>query len=95
MPETKDITAPVVQGDYELNDFFDEMFEAKDKPRLHYQALYERLASLSVGEYIADPRNVHTTLRTLPIGEGGRQLKRALLNSLETLASELRNSLVG
>ncbi len=53
MPETKDITAPVLQGGYELNEFFDEMFESQDKPRLHYQTLHERLASLSVGEFNA------------------------------------------
>lgn len=53
MPETKDITDPVLQGGYELNEFFDEMFESPDTPRLHYQTLYERLSSLSVGEFNA------------------------------------------
>jgi uncharacterized circularly permuted ATP-grasp superfamily protein len=51
MPEIKDSTAPVLQGVYELNEFFDEMFEAGNKPRPHYQTLYERLSSLSVGEF--------------------------------------------
>ncbi|MBS1808438.1 MAG: circularly permuted type 2 ATP-grasp protein [Acidobacteria bacterium] len=53
MPETKDITAPVLQGRYELNEFFDEMFASADEPRPHYQTLYERLASLTVGEFNA------------------------------------------
>lgn len=35
---------------YELGQYFDEMFEAPDRPRPHYRQLYEQLRSLSVGE---------------------------------------------
>jgi transcriptional regulator with XRE-family HTH domain len=37
-------------------------------------------------EYLANSHHLTTTLGTLPSGESGRQLKRALLHSLETLA---------
>jgi uncharacterized circularly permuted ATP-grasp superfamily protein len=46
MPETND--APVLTGDYQLNEFFDEMFAAPQQPRQHYQTLHERFSALSV-----------------------------------------------
>jgi len=42
----------------------------------------------TLSDYIADPAHLTTTLRTLPSGDGGRRLKRALLNTLEDLAFE-------
>jgi uncharacterized circularly permuted ATP-grasp superfamily protein len=48
MPETND--APVLTGNYQLNEFFDEMFAASGEPRPHYQTLHERFSTLSVGD---------------------------------------------
>ncbi|MEO8561242.1 MAG: helix-turn-helix transcriptional regulator [bacterium] len=48
----------------------------------------------SVGEaptialYLTQPAHLVTTLRTLPSGDAGRRLKRALLNALEDLSVE-------
>jgi len=42
----------------------------------------------TLNDYLADPGHLTTTLRTLPSGDGGRRLKRALLNTLEDLAVE-------
>lgn len=39
-------------------------------------------------DYLAEPELLVATLRTLPSGDGGRRLKRALLNALEDLAVE-------
>jgi uncharacterized circularly permuted ATP-grasp superfamily protein len=46
MPETND--APVLTGNYQLNEFFDEMFAAPQQPRAHYRTLHERFSTLSV-----------------------------------------------
>ena len=35
---------------YQIGGYFDEMFEAPDRPRPHYRQLYEQLKSLSVQE---------------------------------------------
>lgn len=43
-------------------------------------------APLNVAEYLMDAQHLAVTLRTLPSGDGGRRLKRALLNALEDLA---------
>lgn len=45
-------------------------------------------AAPSVSDYLAEPRYVIETLRTLPSGDAGRRLKRALLNAVEDLAVE-------
>lgn len=49
-------------------------------------------ASLTVAptltDYLSEPALVAATLRTLPSGDGGRRLKRSLLNTLEDLAVE-------
>jgi transcriptional regulator with XRE-family HTH domain len=45
-------------------------------------------AAPSVSDYLLDPAHVAATLRTLPCGDGGRRLKRALLNAVEDLAVE-------
>ena len=42
----------------------------------------------TVTDYLSNPALVSATLRTLPSGDGGRRLKRALLNALEDLAVE-------
>jgi len=47
----------------------------------------------TVAEYLSDPAHLAATLRTLPSGDAGRRLKRALLNALEDLAVETGRSL--
>jgi uncharacterized circularly permuted ATP-grasp superfamily protein len=42
--------ASVLSANYRLDGFFDEMFDEERRPRPHYHALHERLASLSVSE---------------------------------------------
>ena len=42
----------------------------------------------SIAEYLGDSSHLSSTLRTLPGGDAGRRLKRALLNALEDLAVE-------
>lgn len=42
----------------------------------------------SVLDYLGDSSHLSATLRTLPSGDAGRRLKRALLNALEDLAVE-------
>jgi DNA-binding Xre family transcriptional regulator len=49
--------------------------------------------SPTVTDYLADPRHVVDTLRTLPSGDAGRRLKRALLNAVEDLAVEAGTAL--
>ena len=48
MPEPKIQSTPILKDKYELNNFFDEMFEGAQQPRPHYQTLHNRLASFSV-----------------------------------------------
>jgi transcriptional regulator with XRE-family HTH domain len=50
-------------------------------------------AVASVTEYLADATHLAATLRTLPSGDGGRRLKRALLNAVEDLAVEAGKAL--
>jgi transcriptional regulator with XRE-family HTH domain len=42
----------------------------------------------TVSDYLTNPALLAATLRTLPSGDGGRRLKRALLNAVEDLAVE-------
>ena len=42
----------------------------------------------TITEFLEDPQFLAATLRTLPSGDSGRRLKRALLNTLEDLAVE-------
>ena len=42
----------------------------------------------SIAAYLSDCAHLGATLRTLPSGDAGRRLKRALLNALEDLAVE-------
>ena len=44
-------------------------------------------------EYLANSRHLLSTLGTLPCGESGRQMKRALMHSLELLAGESAHAL--
>ena len=48
---------------------------------------------LTVAEYLTDAQHLANTLRTLPSGDGGRRLKRALLNALEDLAVDAGRAL--
>lgn len=50
-------------------------------------------APITVGDYLTDAHHLAATLRTLPAGDGGRRLKRALLNALEDLAVETSRAL--
>ncbi|MDB4886451.1 MAG: Helix-turn-helix domain [Gemmatimonadetes bacterium] len=50
-------------------------------------------APASVADYLAEPSHLATTLRTMPTGDGGRRLKRALLNAVEDLAVEAGKAL--
>ena len=50
-------------------------------------------AAITVGDYLTEPHHLAATLRTLPAGDGGRRLKRALLNALEDLAVETSRAL--
>src|SRR5436305_1809328 len=45
-------------------------------------------APLTVTEYLSDPVHLANTLRTLPAGEGGRRLKRTLIEAVEELSVE-------
>jgi transcriptional regulator with XRE-family HTH domain len=47
----------------------------------------------TIDEYLLDPRRLAATLRTLPAGDAGRRLKRALLNAVEDLAMETGRAL--
>ncbi len=47
----------------------------------------------SILDYLGDSAHLSATLRTLPSGDPGRRLKRALLNALEDLAVEAAQSL--
>jgi transcriptional regulator with XRE-family HTH domain len=47
----------------------------------------------SVSEYLVDAQHLATTIRSLPSGDGGRRLKRALLNAVEDLAVEAGQAL--
>ena len=50
-------------------------------------------AAPSIDDYLADPARLADTLRTLPGGDAGRRLKRALLNAVEDLAMETGRAL--
>lgn len=47
----------------------------------------------TVTEYLTDAEHLVATLRTLPSGDGGRRVKRALLNAVEDLAVETGRTL--
>ena len=47
----------------------------------------------SLSEYLLDAQHLAGTIRTLPSGDGGRRLKRALLNAVEDLAVEAGQAL--
>jgi len=47
----------------------------------------------TIVEYLADSTHLTATLRSLPDGDAGRRLKRALLNAVEDLAVDASQSL--
>lgn len=47
----------------------------------------------AVSEYLVDAQFLAATIRTLPTGDGGRRLKRVLLNAVEDLAVEAGQAL--
>ncbi len=47
----------------------------------------------AVSAYLADVRHLEATIATLPSGDGGRRLKRALLNAVEDLAIDAGQTL--
>ena len=47
----------------------------------------------TVSEYLFDAQHLAASIRTLPSGDGGRRLKRALLNAVEDLAVEAGQAL--
>lgn len=49
--------------------------------------------AVSVSEYLVDAQHLAATVRTLPSGDGGRRLKRALLNAVEDLAVDAGQAL--
>ncbi|MDB4881153.1 MAG: Helix-turn-helix domain [Gemmatimonadetes bacterium] len=51
------------------------------------------LTAVTVSDYLSDAGHLGATLRTLPSGDGGRRLKRALLNAVEDLAVEAGRAL--
>jgi transcriptional regulator with XRE-family HTH domain len=52
-----------------------------------------QFSSTTMSDYLTDASHVTATLRTLPSGDGGRRLKRALLNAVEDLAVESGSAL--
>ena len=50
-------------------------------------------AAPTVTDYLNEPAHLAASLRTLPSGDAGRRLKRALLNAVEDLAVEAGHSL--
>jgi transcriptional regulator with XRE-family HTH domain len=47
----------------------------------------------TVAEYLVEPAHLAATIRSLPSGDGGRRLKRTLLNAVEDLAVEAGQAL--
>ena len=44
-------TQPIVNGDYDIGAFFDEMFESPGVPRPHYKILLDHLTTLNAGTF--------------------------------------------
>jgi transcriptional regulator with XRE-family HTH domain len=47
----------------------------------------------TLSDYLVDAQHLAASMRTLPSGDGGRRLKRALLNAVEDLAVEAGQAL--
>jgi transcriptional regulator with XRE-family HTH domain len=56
-------------------------------------AMGRRVVAPSISDFLSDPTHLVATLSTLPSGDEGRRLKRALLNALEDLAVEASRTL--
>jgi len=50
-------------------------------------------AAPTISDYLGDSAHLISTLRSLPDGDAGRRLKRALLNALEDLAVDAASPL--
>ena len=48
---------------------------------------------LTMAEYLVDSQHLATTIGTLPTGDAGRRMKRALLTAIEDFAAETGHSL--
>lgn len=57
-------------------------------PSGHPAAAAPAASPPDLGEFLADASYLSATLETLPSGDGGRRLGRALLNAVEDLAAE-------
>lgn len=51
------------------------------------------VVAATVTEYLQNAEHLAASIRTLPSGDGGRRLKRALLNAVEDLAEEAGSAL--
>jgi hypothetical protein len=69
------------------------LYNAEHGPGGHPAAAVVLTVAPTLNDYLADPARLAATIRTLPSGDGGRRLKRALLNALEDLAVEGGHSL--
>lgn len=49
--------------------------------------------AFTMGDYLVDSHHLQSTLRTLPMGEGGRRMKCSLLATMQDLASETGQAL--
>src|SRR6201997_5086108 len=67
MPEVESTTSDLLRS-YALGAAYDEMFEAPLRPRTHYRALFQRLASLTAEEFRR--RKAMTDLSMLQDGVG-------------------------
>ncbi len=63
---------------------------APDSVPIHDAAIATRGIGVSLDTYLSTPQPAERTLRTLPNGDVGRELKRMILTALEDVALELR-----
>jgi len=61
--------------------------------RSPFSPAVSELSAPTIEDYLNDPSLLTATLSTLPTGDAGRRLKRALLNTLEDLAVEAAHAL--
>jgi transcriptional regulator with XRE-family HTH domain len=58
-----------------------------------FPAIRSPFETPTVSEYLTDAQHLAATIQTLPAGDGGRRLKRALLNAVEDLAVDAGQAL--
>jgi uncharacterized circularly permuted ATP-grasp superfamily protein len=68
MPAASPPSVLSLEGNYQLEAFFDEMFEALGVPRAHYRALAEQLAALNVEEFVERRHRVDLAFLNQGIG---------------------------